>query len=302
MNTIFFDSFVVLAEEKNISRAAARLFISRSALNRQLLAVESELGEPLFKRLGNSLELTYLGKVYWDMAVKVLDIVNRSELMMTSISNSIHGKITFGASPTFCPAVLTAVFPRFHEKYPGITIEAVQGDSTYLANLLRSGELDIAVISSNDVTEDISSTFLQDGEVVLVAPDTHKMASRAGIDGRGELLQCDLNWFRDDLFCMQARTSPMFDIIQDAFRVADFTPNIILENTTRSLSLALTSDGIANAFLIDIFLDSVPGIVKFALCPRAYYSLSLATIKNYSPSSAEQYFLDLVESFLKDTH
>ena len=52
-----------IAEEKNVSRAAMKLFISQSALNQQLLKLEKELGAPLFYRTRHNWELTEIGEL-----------------------------------------------------------------------------------------------------------------------------------------------------------------------------------------------------------------------------------------------
>ena len=294
MNIDFFKNFVVLAEEKNISRAAARLFISRSALNRQLLQTEQNLGQPLFKRLGTSLELTYLGTIYLDMANQVLDTINRSELLMSSVYNCTGGELSFGISSSFSVEVLSAILPIFHKQYPGITIKLTQADSSQLAGMLRDGKVDFAVISSFDATPDLKTTLLQVCEIVLCVPSDHPKASLAGKDAAGRYIQCDLSWFKDDYFCMQGPSSPLYDLLQDIFNHAHFVPKVSISQATRALILQMVSKGITCAFLIDFCSKQEREVTKFALNPRAYYSLMLAYPDTYTPSPAEQYFLDLI--------
>ena len=62
---------VTIAKEGGISRAAAKLFITQSALDQQLLKLEHELGTPLFCRSRGSLSLTEAGRVYVDYAEKM---------------------------------------------------------------------------------------------------------------------------------------------------------------------------------------------------------------------------------------
>jgi NAD(P)-dependent dehydrogenase (short-subunit alcohol dehydrogenase family) len=57
-----FRSFVVMAEEGNIGRAAARLFITQPALSRQLQQLEAHLGVSLFSRVPSGIELTEAGR------------------------------------------------------------------------------------------------------------------------------------------------------------------------------------------------------------------------------------------------
>ena len=80
MDTETFSNIIAIAEDKSISKAASRLFVSRSALNRQLLAVEKEIGLPLFKRVSNKLELTYAGEVFIRTAEQVLGAMKEVDL------------------------------------------------------------------------------------------------------------------------------------------------------------------------------------------------------------------------------
>ena len=63
-----------IAEEKNISRAAERLFISQPALNLQLLNLERELGTKLFVRKGNECSVTEAGRIYVETARKMMNM------------------------------------------------------------------------------------------------------------------------------------------------------------------------------------------------------------------------------------
>ncbi|EGQ79573.1 transcriptional regulator GltC [Fusobacterium animalis ATCC 51191] len=65
---------VEIAEEKNITKAAKKLYITQSALNQTLLKLEKEIGEPLFERSKLNLYLTEIGKIYVEEAKKILEI------------------------------------------------------------------------------------------------------------------------------------------------------------------------------------------------------------------------------------
>lgn len=64
------ENIVAIAEERSISRAAERLFISQPALSQQVSKLEARLGVPLFSRDKQGLSLTQAGKVYVENAKK----------------------------------------------------------------------------------------------------------------------------------------------------------------------------------------------------------------------------------------
>ena len=63
---------LTIAQEGGISKAAAKLFITQSALDQQLLKLEKELGTQLFYRSRTSFSLTAAGKVYVDYAKQMV--------------------------------------------------------------------------------------------------------------------------------------------------------------------------------------------------------------------------------------
>jgi len=69
--------FVVVAEEGNVGRAAARLHISQPPLSRQIQALEDELGQPLFERRGRGIALTAFGRYFAAKASAILAHVDR---------------------------------------------------------------------------------------------------------------------------------------------------------------------------------------------------------------------------------
>ena len=299
VNTSFLKHFLILAEEKNISHAAERLFLSRSALNRQLLQTEESLGLPLFKRLGTSLELTYAGRIYLDMAKEVLSAIDRSELLLSEVCNSCGGEISFGISPTFVEEVMGTIYPLFRKRYPRITIKMAQAESAALARKLHDGEVDFALIASVDAAPELRTEVLAEFEVLLCAPATHPKAHLAGRNKAGEYAPCDLSWFADDPFCMQGPSSALYGLLSDFFRHIRFDPKVGISHASRQLIIKMVTTGASCAFLMDFDLKEDDRYVCFALDPRAYFRPTLAYLDTHVASPAERTFMDLVRWYFE---
>ena len=65
---------VKIAEERNVTKAAEKMYITQSALNQQLLKLEKELGSQLFYRSRTNWKLTEIGEIYIKNAEKILNI------------------------------------------------------------------------------------------------------------------------------------------------------------------------------------------------------------------------------------
>ena len=89
MNFQNLESFLVLAEEGSVTRAAERLHVSQQALSGLLARLEKEVGSPLFFRR-SGLELTYAGICLQRAAIQILDIQRQTIAAMQDID---HGKV-----------------------------------------------------------------------------------------------------------------------------------------------------------------------------------------------------------------
>ena len=93
--------FLTTAKYMNLSKAAAELFISHSAISKSISALEEELGTRLFVRKNNVLTFTPSGEYLQKQSAYLLQIWNTTKQQLQLIENSISGTITWAI-----PAIL----------------------------------------------------------------------------------------------------------------------------------------------------------------------------------------------------
>ena len=86
MDTRQIEYILKIAEENNITHAAAKLFITQSALNQQLIKLEKELGAPLFHRSRTNWHLTEAGEVYVKNAKEMLRLKRETYQTITDLA------------------------------------------------------------------------------------------------------------------------------------------------------------------------------------------------------------------------
>lgn len=91
--------FLTIAQEKNISKAAEKLFISQPSLSKFLIGLEKETGHKLFLRNRNQLEITEEGKIYLKYAKKFLSLENRMIQELSSRRAKDSSKLSLGITP-----------------------------------------------------------------------------------------------------------------------------------------------------------------------------------------------------------
>lgn len=152
-------TFVAVAEEQHLTRAAERLYISQSGASAHIRAIEENLGVQLFERTNRSLELTRAGHVLLRQAKKLLG----EEAEFTSVAREMRGKIEgdiiVGASSDPAGSRIGQVVRELRAMHPLITVDLRAQTSTGTRQALKTGELDIGMLLSRPA--DIGFTYYQ---------------------------------------------------------------------------------------------------------------------------------------------
>ncbi len=140
--------FVTVAEELNITKAADKLSMSQPPLSFQLKALEKELETELFIRGKRHLQLTESGRLLYRHAKEILNLAEKTSSEIRSMSNGISGTISIGLVEGSAPNIAASWIAEFMKRYPGISFKIMDGNSDELIEKLRSGLVNLAVITS----------------------------------------------------------------------------------------------------------------------------------------------------------
>src|SRR6476620_1672758 len=88
--------FLTLAQELHFWNSAEKLFITQSALSRQIKALEDELGIQLFERTKRTVKLTEAGAFLRDQWLRMMDDIDRIHRQAKSIHEGVYGTIRIG--------------------------------------------------------------------------------------------------------------------------------------------------------------------------------------------------------------
>lgn len=139
-------TFVAVAEEQHLTRAAERLHVSQSAASAHVRAVEESLGTQLFIRTNRSLELTRAGQL---LLVKAKALLNEATLF-TSFAREIHGKIeghlVLGSTSDPASSRIGEVIAALRAAHPLITVDLRARPSSGAQEGLKTGEFDIGLL------------------------------------------------------------------------------------------------------------------------------------------------------------
>lgn len=140
--------FVTVAEELNISRAAKKLNMSQPPLSAQIKNLEYDLKTELFIRGKRQLTLTEAGQLLYKRAKEIINIADRAEEEILSMSGGLTGTISLGLVEGMAPDIVADWFSGFIKKYPKATFRITDGNTDDILEKLLSGIINLAVITA----------------------------------------------------------------------------------------------------------------------------------------------------------
>lgn len=123
--------FSASARHLSYTYAAQELFMSQSAVSRQIQQLEEFLGLHLFNRTRHGVELTYAGQHYYQSIMPYLEGLERATLDVMS-HKGLGGTLKIGVVPTFATRWLLPKLQTFNDLYPEITIHLETSTKPFL--------------------------------------------------------------------------------------------------------------------------------------------------------------------------
>ncbi len=136
------EAFVRVAESGSFSKAAARLKSSKSAISRQVSALEAELGARLLHRTTRALTLTEVGRGYFEQAARILADLAEANASVGQLQAAPRGRLRVSAPMSFGFLHLAPAVPDFLDRYPEVELEMIMNDR--VVDLIDEG-FDMAV-------------------------------------------------------------------------------------------------------------------------------------------------------------
>ena len=161
---------ITIAEEKSITKAAQKLYISQPSLSLSIQALEKETGIPLFERNRGEMKLTYAGSLFYEWAISTLHSHTQLEWKLGDIVSGSRTLIRLGLSPHRSERLLAPVLERFYSMYENCDIQIIEQPTYILRQMLEEDKLDLILdISSPDTINYESELLVKESFVLAIA-------------------------------------------------------------------------------------------------------------------------------------
>ncbi|HAB1144858.1 TPA_asm: LysR family transcriptional regulator [Salmonella enterica subsp. enterica serovar Enteritidis] len=143
-------TFVAVAQQGTLGRAAETLNLSQPALSKTLNELEQLTGTRLFERGRLGAQLTVPGEQFLTHAVKVLDALNTAGQALNRKEDASADVVRVGALPTAALGILPAAIGRFHQQQKSTSLQVATMNNTMLLAGLKSDEIDLGIGRMSD--------------------------------------------------------------------------------------------------------------------------------------------------------
>lgn len=165
--------FEKIASTGSVTRAGEELLLTQSAVSMALSQLEQLSSVPLFERSGRRLVLNDAGRLLLKDAREILLSVKRVEQQLQGETGQLTGELLIGGSTTIANYLLPSLLGDFARSHPHTRVQLTVGNTQQVADLLATGQLDIAFVEGPCHNRDLVTVHWRDDELVVVAGAEH---------------------------------------------------------------------------------------------------------------------------------
>lgn len=301
-----FDSFYYfseLAKDLNMTKTAARLYISQQTLSNHIQRLEQHYNVRLLERKP-VLSLTCAGEMVLKFALDTGRAQKNLQDQLSEVEHQERGVLRVGASTPRGSQLLPRILPDFYRRYPQVEVRFSDGLSQKLERKIRDGELDLAVVlTGNNAPDLVDREVLQDQVYLCVPENLLRQHYSPGeiVEIKSRSLQgADPRDFSRLPFSVL--TNRLGGRISGVFAHIGFEPQVCFSGTYTNQTLPLCTMGVAACYcthssLVENYSAISRGINIFPLLDRGepiVQNLSITYHKQRYLTRYVEHFMDLL--------
>jgi LysR family hydrogen peroxide-inducible transcriptional activator len=172
---------VAVARERHFGRAAEACFVSQPTLSVAIKKLEEELDVKIFERGSNEVSLTPLGTAIVRQAQSVIEQASAIKEIAKRGQDPLSGALKLGIIYTIGPYLLPQLVRHAIERTPQMPLMLQENFTVKLLEMLRTGELDCAIMAEPFPDSGLAIAPLYDEPFVVAVPRTHRLAQEKAI-------------------------------------------------------------------------------------------------------------------------
>lgn len=241
-----------IARYQNITKAADALYVSQPTLSKFLKALEEDLGQKLFRKLGNKYVLTYAGERYVEKAGQILQLKTDLDMELADIMKRDIGVLKVAFPTMRCTYMLPYTLPAFQQLYPNVKVQISEGHSQDLDDLILNGKAEIAFYTQPTGTPNplLDYEVLGEEELLICTPKGHPIGRFAKPNPASRHPKLDASLLKNEQLIMMLPTQRTGQIVNDYLhhQGIHFEHVIYTSNMPAIIDLVAAGYGVAFVF------------------------------------------------------
>lgn len=232
---------LAVAEHKNFTKAAQKVFVTQPTLSMQIQKLEEELDVQIFDRSKKPIELTETGQKIVQQARNIVNESDRIQDIVDQQKGYVGGAFRLGIIPTIMPTLLPMFINTFIKKYPKVKLHIEELHTDAIIERLKEGHLDAAIAATPLSVEGIKEHPLYYEPFVGYIPPSHRLSSQhkinpADLDINDILLLQDGHCFKEGIINL-CKASKNYE--EDRFQLQSGSFETLIKLANEGLGMTL---------------------------------------------------------------
>jgi DNA-binding transcriptional LysR family regulator len=224
-----------IAETGSFTGSGRKLHVSQSAISRQILLLEDELGEPLFLRVGRQVRMTPAAESLVQLGQRVFLDVRETVGAITDRTRELRGTLRLSGGMTVCLYVFPPLLKQLRRVHPHLDVRLTVALAGRSVQEIRGGRVDAGLLTLPVEETDLVTVPALREELLLVTAPTHQLAKRRKVLAR------DLAGLPFVLFEMGSATRKVIDRF---FAAESIEPTIVMDTENVEIIKAMVKTGL----------------------------------------------------------
>lgn len=227
---------IATADTSSFSRAASALNVKQSTLSKRIALLEDRLGIALFERSTRGALPTEAGKVFLEVARRIVTDVDNLKTTARSVQYGEIGRVVVGFSNSLSIGNLRSLLGEFLERFSDVQLDGVEVGSDRLVSGLQSRIIDVAIHSADLAGDGVNARSLWSERLMVALPENHEFSERE------KLYWTDL---RRETFVLPSKAGgPVIsDAVTSRMAGQGLRANIISQDTSRENIIGMVPFG-----------------------------------------------------------
>jgi len=224
-----------IAETGSFTACGRKLHVSQSAISRQILLLEEELGEPLFLRVGRQVRMTPAAESLVQLGQRVFQDVRETVGTITDRTRELRGTLRLSGGMTVCLYVFPPLLKHLRRVHPHLDVRLTVATAGRSVQEIRAGRVDAGLLTLPVEESDLVTVPVLREELLLVTMPTHPLARRRTVAPR------DLAALPFVLFEIGSATRRVID---NFFASESIEPTLVMDTENVEIIKAMVKTGL----------------------------------------------------------